>query len=233
MDKIYVTELDKPPLDEDTLAHYGVMGMKWGVRKNPEKTFAKAAKKSDKYAKKIYKTNKKYLKEAKRVSRFFGRKKTQKKVVRLNAKKDTLTAKKEKWDKNIEKIFSKEYDRIRTKSKTDEEKDNSLRRLEKGYSKGKIPATTKVKKYDTTSTAEKKSSLKKELKDQIKKIYLNDDFDGYVDSKNPGSFKDTVSRTEIKGVQKSFNNYKKLPYKDVANAFEEAYNEKYFKKKKK
>lgn len=232
MDKIYVTELDKPPLDEDTLAHYGVMGMKWGIRKNPEKAVQKAAKKSDKYAKKIYKTNKKYLKEAKRVSRFFGRKKAQDKVVRLNAKKDTLTAKKEKWDKNTEKAFIKEYDRIRKTSKTDEEKDSRLRRLEEGYSKGKIPTTTKVKKYDTASTAEKKSSLKKELKDQIKKTYLNDNFDGYVDSKNPGSFKDTVSRTEIKGIQKSFNNYKKLPYKDIANAFEEAYNEKYFKKKK-
>lgn len=232
MDKIYVTELDKPPLDEDTLAHYGVMGMKWGIRKNPEKAVQKAAKKSDKYAKKIYKTNKKYLKEAKKVSRFFGRKKAQDKVVRLNAKKDTLTAKKEKWDKNTEKAFIKEYDRIRKTSKTDEEKDSRLRRLEEGYSKGKIPTTTKVKKYDTASTVEKKSSLKKKLKDQIKKTYLNDNFDGYVDSKNPGSFKDTVSRTEIKGIQKSFNNYKKLPYKDIANAFEEAYNEKYFKKKK-
>lgn len=232
MDKIYTSELDKPELNEETLAHYGVLGMKWGVRKNPEKAFGKAQKKSNKYSKKVYKNRKRYLKEAKKVSRFFGRKKAQDKVVRLNAKKDYLESKKDKWDKNIEKVFTKEYDRIRKTSKTDEEKDSRLRRLEEGYSKGKIPTTTKVKKYDTAATSEKKSALKKELKDRIKKTYLEDNFDGYINPKNPGSFKDTVSRTEIKGVQKSFNTYKKIPYKDVANAFEEAYNEKYFKKKK-
>lgn len=127
MDKIYVTELDKPPLDEDTLAHYGVMGMKWGIRKNPDKAVQKASKKSDKYAKKIYKTNKKYLKEAKRVSRFFGRKKAQQKVVRLKAKVDYLTSKKEKWDNKVEKTFSKEKDRIQFDSKlTNEERKNKL-----------------------------------------------------------------------------------------------------------
>lgn len=228
MDKIYVTELDKPPLDEDTLVHYGVLGMKWGVRKNPEKAFAKAAKKSDKYAKKIYKTNKKYLKEAKKVSRFLGRKKAQNKVVRLNAKRDALTAKKEKWDKNIEKVFSKEYNRIRTKSKTDEEKDTKLSRLSKGYADGSKPTTTKTKSWDNTKTVESKAQLKKDIASKIKKSYLNDNFDGYVSKKSPESFDRVVGKSEISDIQRQL---KREGYtvssKDIKTEFEKEYNKKY------
>ena len=112
MDKIYVIELDKPPLDEDTLAHYGVLGMKWGIRKNPERAMVKSVKKANKYTKKIYKANKKYIKEAKKVSRFFGRKRAQEKVVRLNAKKDYLTAKRDKWVKKTTDVMDKEIGRI-------------------------------------------------------------------------------------------------------------------------
>ena len=138
-DKIYTSELDKPKLNEETLAHYGVLGMKWGVRKNPEKAFTKAAKKSDKYAKKIYKTNKKYIKEAGKVSRFFGRKKAQEKVTRLNAKKDYLTAKKDKWDKKVSDTMKKEGMRIMKdkNSPTGYSMDNvkalKLNRLQKAY----------------------------------------------------------------------------------------------------
>lgn len=36
-EKIYISELGKPELNEDTLAHYGVKGMKWRKRKGRTK----------------------------------------------------------------------------------------------------------------------------------------------------------------------------------------------------
>lgn len=43
-------------MDEEYLAHYGVLGMKWGVRKDPRKAYARATKKYNKLEKKANKS---------------------------------------------------------------------------------------------------------------------------------------------------------------------------------
>lgn len=63
---MYDYVITKPPLNEETLMHYGVMGMKWGIRKDIRKTGSI----SDKTKKKILKNvkNASYKKTRKRLN---------------------------------------------------------------------------------------------------------------------------------------------------------------------
>lgn len=103
----------------EEIKHYGVLGMKWGVRKNPSKAYYKARKKKDRLEKKSVGLNLKSAKirsKALKKSAKATNEKQYQKARKLEFKANKLailSAKYQrkglKWTKSMEKVF-RDYD---------------------------------------------------------------------------------------------------------------------------
>lgn len=101
---------------DNELCHYGTLGMKWGVRKNPSKAYAKASKKANRLTERALKANLKSAKLRKKSlprliapsdSRGYTKAvNAQLKANELEVKSDKLTKKYNKWINAMEKAFS-------------------------------------------------------------------------------------------------------------------------------
>lgn len=95
---------------DDYLAHYGVMGMRWGVRKDPQKAYERADRKYSRLKQKSIKfTNKARVKSAK-VYRTWSDPEVytrrQHRVAKISAKSNRYSKRAERWLKKMEKTFS-------------------------------------------------------------------------------------------------------------------------------
>lgn len=111
--------INKQSMDDIILEHYGVIGMKWGVRKDPAKAYSKATaelakrkkKSGERTKKKVYRLSRKAQRLNRKASRAFATDKTKAKAFKVNAKLSKALKKSAKADRRTAR-FERQMNKI-------------------------------------------------------------------------------------------------------------------------
>lgn len=96
---------------EEEIKHYGVVGMRWGRRKNVSRAFGKASKKADRLTAKANKADRKVSRLTSRQSKYESRgdsdkaNKTSTKLEKATAKRNLKQEKADKWISSMSDTF--------------------------------------------------------------------------------------------------------------------------------
>lgn len=94
-------------MEDNELKHFGVVGMKWGVRKNPSRAYGKASKKANKLNRKAAIAFNKTNKANKKTESNPSNQQYINKAAKKQSTYERKQAKADKWISSMEKTFRK------------------------------------------------------------------------------------------------------------------------------
>jgi len=163
------TYLGDISLDEETLTHYGVLGMKWGVRKDPQRAWAKAntelakrrKKSGERTKKKVARLSRKAQKANKKASKRFSTEEQKAKAFKANYKLDKAMKKSAKadrrtarWERQMDKAFANtKFAKVQNNKGEETLSNRKVQKIKKDYeTKSKVDKS----RYQTMTIKTKK-----------------------------------------------------------------------------